>query len=91
MKSQAIKKKHEKALVTKEITLSNLGKNIFIGDSAATSLMTSNKMGVYNLTPIKGSVIIGNGQSIFCTHKGSLGCDLPNIRMGSHGKGKHAM
>ena len=72
MKSQAIKKKHEKALVTKEITLSNLGKNIFIGDSAATSLMTSNKMGVYNLTPIKGSVIIGNGQSIFCTHKGSL-------------------
>ena len=64
--------KNEKALVTKEMTLSNLGKNIFIGDSAATSHMTSNKMGVYNLTPIKASVMIGNGQSIICTHKGKL-------------------
>ena len=64
--------KNEKALVTKEMTLSNLGKNIFIGDSAATSHMTSNKMGVYNLTPIKGSEMIGNGQSIICTHKGKL-------------------
>ena len=39
------------------MTLSKLGKNIFIGDSAATSHMTSNKIGVYNLTPIKWSVI----------------------------------
>ena len=61
--------KNEKALVTKEMTLSNLGKNIFIVDSAATSHMTSNKMGVYNLTPIKGSVMIGNGQSIICIQK----------------------
>ena len=53
-----------------EMTLSNLGENIFIGDSAATSHMTSNKMGVYNLVPINGSVMIGNGQSISCTHKG---------------------
>ena len=30
--------------------------NIFIGDSAATSHMTSNEMGVHNLTPMKGSV-----------------------------------
>ena len=30
----------EKALVTKEMALSNLGKNTFIGDSAATSHMT---------------------------------------------------
>ena len=50
--------KIKKALVTKEMTLSNLGKNIFIGDSAATSHMMTNKMGVYNLTPIKGSVMI---------------------------------
>ena len=64
--------KKEKALVSKEMTLSNLGKNIFIGDSAVTSHMTSNKMGVYNLAPIKGSVIIGNGQSIICTYKGKL-------------------
>ena len=52
--------------------LSHLGKNIFIGDSAATSHMTSNKMGVYDLVPIKGSVMIGNGKSISCTHKGKL-------------------
>ena len=54
------------------MALSNLGKNIFIGDSAATSHMTSNKMGVYSLIPINGSVMIGNGQSISCTHKGKL-------------------
>ena len=56
--------KNEKALVAKEMGLSNLGKNILIGDSAATSHMTSNKMGVYSLILINGSVMIGNGQSI---------------------------
>ena len=54
------------------MTLSNLGKNIFIGDSAATSHMTSNTVGVYNLIPINGSVMIGNGQSISYTHKEEL-------------------
>ena len=34
--------------------------------------MTSSKKGVYNLIPIKGSVMIGNGQSIIYTHKGKL-------------------
>ena len=29
-------------------------------------------MGAYNLVPIKGSVMIGNGKSINCTHKGKL-------------------
>ena len=66
------KGENEKALVTKEMELSHLGKNIFIGDSATTSHMTSTKMGVYNLVPIKGSVMIGNGKSISCTHKGKL-------------------
>ena len=66
------KGENEKALVMKEMELSHLGKNIFIGDSAATSHMTSNKMGVYNLVPIKGSVMIGKGKSISCTHKGKL-------------------
>ena len=61
------KGENEKALVMNEMELSHLGKNIFIGDSAATSHMTSNKMGVYNLVPIKGSVMIGNGKSICCT------------------------
>ena len=56
----------------KEMALSNLGENIFIGDSAATSHTTSNKLGVYNLVPINRSVMIGNGQSISCTHEGKL-------------------
>ena len=63
---------NEKALVTKEMELSHLGKNIFIGDSAATSHMTSNKMGVSDLVLIKGSVMIGNGKSISFTHRGKL-------------------
>ena len=61
-----------KALVTKEMTLSNIGNDIFIDDSAATSHMTNNKTGVYELTLIRGSVMIGNGESINCTHKGKL-------------------
>ena len=47
------KGENEKALVMNELELSHIGKNIFIGDSAATSRMTSKKMGVYNLVPIK--------------------------------------
>ena len=64
------KGENEKALVTKEMGLGYLGKNIFIGDSAATSHMTSRKLGVYDLDPINGSVMIENGKSISCTHKG---------------------
>ena len=52
--------------------LSNIGNDIFTGDSAATSHMTNNKTGVYDLTQIRGSVMIGNGESISCTHKGKL-------------------
>ena len=62
----------DKALVTKEMTLSNIGNDIFIGDSAATSHMTNNKTGVYKFTPIRGSVMIGNRESISCTHKEKL-------------------
>ena len=54
------------------MTLSSIGSDIFIGDSAATSHMTNNKTGVYDLIPIRGSVMIGNGESISCTHKGKL-------------------
>ena len=63
---------NETALVTKEMGLNFLEKNIFIGDSAATSHMTNRKMGVYDLVPINGSVMIGNGKSIRCTHKGKM-------------------
>ena len=59
----------DQALVSNEMALSNIGNDIFIGDSAATSHMTNNKTGVYELTPIRGSVMIGNGESISCTHK----------------------
>ena len=54
------------------MALSILGKNIFIGDSAATSHMTRNGIGLYCLVPISRSVMIGNGQSISCTNKGKL-------------------
>ena len=54
------------------MTLSSIGSDIFIGDSAATSHMTNNKTGVYDLIPIRGSVMIGNRESISCTHKGKL-------------------
>ena len=54
------------------MTLSSIGSDIFIGHSAATSHMTNNKTGVYDLKPNRGSVMIGNGESISCTHKGKL-------------------
>ena len=54
------------------MTLFNIGNGIFIGDSAAKSNMTNNKTGVYDLTPIRRSVMIGNGESISCTHQGKL-------------------
>ena len=63
---------NEKALVTKEMGLGYLEKNFFICDSAATSHMKSRKLGVYDLVPINGSVMIGNGKSISCTNKGKL-------------------
>ena len=66
------KAENEKALVTKEMGLGFLEKNIFIGDSAATSHMTNRKLGVYDLVPINGSVMIGNGKSISCTHRGKM-------------------
>ena len=49
-----------------------LEKGIFEGDSAATSHMTSDMTGLYNLQKISGSVMIGNGQNIRCTHNGLL-------------------
>ena len=63
---------NDQALVSNEMTLSSIGNDIFIGESAATSHMTNNKTGVYDLIPIRGSVMIGNGESISCTHKGKL-------------------
>ena len=66
------KGENEIALVMKEMGLNYLEKNIFIGDSAATSHMTNRKLGVYDLVPINGSVMIGNGKSISCTHKGKM-------------------
>ena len=63
---------NDQALVSNEMTVSSMGNDIFIGDSVATSHMTNNRTGVYNLVPIRGSVMIGNGESISCTHKGKL-------------------
>ena len=72
MRIQAKMIKNDQALVSNEMTLSSIGNDIFIGESAATSHMTNNKTGVYDLTPIRGSVMIGNGESISYTHKGKL-------------------
>ena len=66
------KDENDQALVSNEMILSSIGSNIFIGDSGATSHMTNNKTGVYDLQLIRGSVMIGNGESISCTHKGKL-------------------
>ena len=66
------KDENDQALVSNEMILSSIGSNIFIVDSAATSHMTNNKTGVYDPQPIRGSVMIGNGESISCTHKGKL-------------------
>ena len=49
-----------------------LEKGIFTGDSAATSHMTSEMTGLYNLQKTASSVMIGNRQNIRCTHKGLL-------------------
>ena len=40
---------NDQALVSNEMTLSSIGSDIFIGDSAATSHTTNNKTGVYDL------------------------------------------
>ena len=63
---------NDQALVSNEMTLSSIGKDIFIGDSAATSHMTNNRTGVYDLVPIRCSVMIGNGECMSCTHKDKL-------------------
>ena len=63
---------NDQALVSNEMTLFSIGSNNFIGDSAATSHMTNNRTRVYDLVPIRGSVMIGNSESISCTHKGKL-------------------
>ena len=63
---------NDQALVSNEMTLSSIGNDIFIDDSAATSHMTNNKTGVYDVILIRGSVMIGNVESISCTHKGKL-------------------
>ena len=63
---------NDQALVLNEMTLSSIGNDIFIGDSEATSHMTNNKTEVYDRLPIRVSVMIGNEESISCTHKGKL-------------------
>ena len=63
---------NDQALVSNEMSLSSIGNDIFIGDLAATSHMSHNTTGVYDLTLIRFSVMIGNGERISCTHKGKL-------------------
>ena len=71
-KNQQKNDENDQTLASNEMTLSSIRTDIFIGDSAATSHMTNNKTGVYDLILIRGSVMIGNCESISCTHKGKL-------------------
>ena len=65
-------KPKELAYQVNEMQVQKLEKGIFIGDSAATSHMTSDMTGLYNLQKISSSVMIGNGQNMRCTRKGLL-------------------
>ena len=62
----------ELAYQVNEMQVQTLEKGIFIGDSAATSHMTSDMTGLYNLLKISGSVMKGNRKNIRCTHRGLL-------------------
>ena len=66
----------EKALVMNEMELSHLGKNIFIGDSAATSHMTSSKMGVYKSGPHKWLSDDWKWEKHQMHPQGKIGCHL---------------
>ena len=46
-----------------EIQIQKLEKGIIIGDSAATSYMTSEMTWLYSLQQISGSIMIGNGKT----------------------------
>ena len=78
-KNQQKNDENDQALVSNEMTVSSIGNDIFIGDSAATSHMTNNSTGVYDLVLIRGSVMIGNGESISCTPR-QAGCYLQTQR-----------
>ena len=65
-------KPKELAYQVNEMQVQKLEEGNFIGDFAATSHMTSDMTGLYNLQKISSSVMIGNGQNIRCTHKGML-------------------
>ena len=62
-------KPRELAYRMNEMQVQKLEKGIVIGDS---SHMISDMTGLYNPQKISGSVMIGNGQNIRCTHKGLL-------------------
>ena len=47
-----------------------IGKNVWIGDTGASSHMTHSKEGMRNMRPIKSWIIFGNGQRLQSTHVG---------------------
>ena len=85
------KDENDQALVSNEMIFPSIGCNIIFGDSAATSHITNNKTGVYDLQLIRGSVMIGNGESISCTHKASwmsFATTRMAQRLNTHGKSR---
>ena len=47
-----------------------IDKNVWIGDTGASSYMTHSKEGMRNMRPIKSRIIFGNGQRLQSTHVG---------------------
>ena len=46
--------------------------DIWIGDTGATSHMTFDSKGMYDLEEMSGQVIVGNGKGVKITHRGKL-------------------
>ena len=70
------KAENEKDLVTNEMEQSHLGKNIFRGDSAATSHMTSNKNGSVQSGPHKWLSNDWKWEKHQLHRQGKIGCHL---------------
>ena len=55
-----------------ELVYDKLEEGVWIGDSGATSHMTNNAKGMYDLIPVDAKVIVGNGKGVKITHRGKL-------------------
>ncbi|KAL7572821.1 hypothetical protein ACA910_014675 [Epithemia clementina (nom. ined.)] len=59
-------------VVKKNLNFDKLEHDIWLGDSGASSHMTNDSTGMYNMEEIKGGVVKGDGSGIAITHQGKL-------------------